>query len=427
GEGGLCDPNPCEHGGTCTSDGVKAECDCAPGYEGPTCHDDIDECMPNPCAHMERCTDLVADFKCDCMPIDAGKRCELPRFQPIVGPGMMVAVTDARAVSADGGVVVGTFTGMSGFARPFYWTVARGPQPLNIPSSLRPDVHVYATAVSGDGTRWAGYYQGTAATDFPHPVGGTLAQSAELPTPNGRGTALDLDATGAKVVGLFFDNTSTESRAGQWTDPVQPVTLLPNPLGQTAAASAGAVTRDGTIVTGTARDSANGLLVVSWVDAGTNPPPSRRFGTMGITSAEVRGTSSDGRFAAGTMTDSAGANFAFGTQGSTAMNIAPMNGAVFAMSHAFDVNDDGTVIVGDAFLGMSGMTPSSQACTWTRNAQQEITSFKGTVMDALRNAGVQLPNWTLLNAYGVSADGKTIVGTGFDPQGFTVGFIARLP
>ena len=35
--------------------------------------------------------------------------------------------------------------------------------------------------------------------------------------------------------------------------------------------------------------------------------------------------------------------------------------------------------------------------------------------------------WVLLRAYGVSADGKTVVGEGTNPMGMNEGFIARLP
>jgi len=430
GEGGLCDPNPCQHGGVCTSDGVKADCDCADGYEGLMCEDEIDECDPNPCAHGERCTDLVADFKCDCMPIDAGKRCELPRFQPIGPPSGQGAVV-ARAVSADGRVVVGHLTDGMGFAKPFIWTVeaaTRGPMPLPIPISLRPDLNVYATAVSGDGTRWAGYYQGTSAMDFPRPLGGTLTMSAELATPSGGrgGNPFDIDATGGKVVGVFFDSTNTFSHAGQWTSPASPVTPLPNPLGMNLAAAAGAVTRDGAIVTGTAKDNAGGVLVVSWVDdPDVTAPPTRRFSMMGVTNADVHGLSSDGMLAVGTILDTANANFAFATENGNAINVAPMNGAVFAHSNAWDTSDDGNVTVGDVLLPMSGTTVA-QACIWTRN--QGITSYKGTVVDALRSTNVILPNgWQLTAAYGVSADGKTLVGSAVDPQGIPAGYVARLP
>ncbi|MEZ6190029.1 MAG: hypothetical protein R3C45_01915 [Phycisphaerales bacterium] len=40
---------------------------------------------------------------------------------------------------------------------------------------------------------------------------------------------------------------------------------------------------------------------------------------------------------------------------------------------------------------------------------------------------VDLTGWTLLSATGISADGKTIVGYGRNPGGYTEGFIITLP
>jgi hypothetical protein len=49
-----------------------------------------------------------------------------------------------------------------------------------------------------------------------------------------------------------------------------------------------------------------------------------------------------------------------------------------------------------------------------------------SVASILTTAGVDLTGWTLESAYGVSADGYTIVGQGFNPDGFIEAWIADL-
>ncbi|PAA90322.1 hypothetical protein BOX15_Mlig031842g2 [Macrostomum lignano] len=80
-----CASSPCQHGGRCT-DGVRSfTCDCLPGYEGPTCSVDINECerFGQPCQNGAVCKDLVADYACTgCLAHFGGKNCSvlLPQY-----------------------------------------------------------------------------------------------------------------------------------------------------------------------------------------------------------------------------------------------------------------------------------------------------------------------------------------------------------
>jgi uncharacterized membrane protein len=80
-------------------------------------------------------------------------------------------------------------------------------------------------------------------------------------------------------------------------------------------------------------------------------------------------------------------------------------------SEAKAVNSDGTVIVGNG---------TSEPFIWD--------SINGTraLSAALKAAGASLSGWTLQLAEGISADGKTIVGTGLH-SGKTEAWIARMP
>lgn len=44
------------------------KCDCAPGYNGPRCEQNINECISNPCQNEGTCLDDVATWRCICMP-----------------------------------------------------------------------------------------------------------------------------------------------------------------------------------------------------------------------------------------------------------------------------------------------------------------------------------------------------------------------
>ncbi len=62
-EGG-CEPNPCQHGGTCQASGTTYECDCQNGYSGVNC-ETIDECASDPCVNGT-CITRAGTFECDC-------------------------------------------------------------------------------------------------------------------------------------------------------------------------------------------------------------------------------------------------------------------------------------------------------------------------------------------------------------------------
>jgi uncharacterized membrane protein len=422
GGGGACEPNPCENDGACTSVADGFACDCADGWQGVTCDDNIDDCTPDTCLNGGTCSDLVADFSCACLagpPAFTGKRCELPRFQVI---GMGPAAT-ARAVSADGTRVLGHFQDPMGYRKPFHWTFEEGGRPLPLPLSLRPDVYVTPHALSGDGDRWVGEVVAGSGGP-PSPIGGSTSNAEMFVTPVNamEGAVYDTNGDGTVSVGYFAGGPMEPGiRATRWNATGMPMPLM-NPLTGTPYFAAGAVNRDGTIIVGVYRDLMNNFFVYSWLaDAGSTVPVSRRS-PMPVTQLVVHGVDNDGMHAVGTFWDTAMANFAYITRASTFENIAPMAGAVRAFSQAWDVSDDGQTIVGEANLSMMGMTGGTQAIVWKNDGTWR------TLFDVLRENRAEPPmGFTLAVAFGVSADGKVVVGQGFDPGGQSVGFIARLP
>ena len=87
-------------------------------------------------------------------------------------------------------------------------------------------------------------------------------------------------------------------------------------------------------------------------------------------------------------------------------------------SWASDVSADGSVVVGTSF---AGDLAQSRAFIW-----DEANGMR-SLADVLGDLGIDLGGWRLEQATGISADGRTIVGTGLDPLGQRAGWIATIP
>jgi uncharacterized membrane protein len=420
-----CDPNPCEHDSDCTSSGSTFTCDCAAGYQGTTCDEDIDECDPNPCRMNIACTNMLADFSCNCPRELMGKTCELQRFQPL--PALMMdAESGARAVSADGSVVIGFAQGMTGNRVAMSWpgnVPMPPPMPLPIPTQFR-DINVFPAAVSGNGAHWGGEFVGspTMMVDA-QPIGGsaTMPGMFALPTGSTSGSIQDIDGNATKYVG-WVREMGGQMRAYSW-DSMGVPTPIPDFTG-TSSSMAGAVTRDGLKVFGVAPDMMSGWAVVTWEGDSRNPPPPMRPPTN-VQQLVVHGVDAGGTAVVGAMTLDPATFYAFVSQNSNLVSISPLQSAtstLFANSVAWDVSDDGKVIVGEAYVGTS---PMRTAMRWHNVGPNMVVAQP--IIDLLRNNGVDPMGWQLEIAYGVSADGTTIVGEGRDPMLRRMGFIARIP
>ncbi|XP_061867715.1 protein crumbs homolog 2 isoform X2 [Colius striatus] len=72
----VCASRPCLNAGTCHDLFDAFGCSCAPGWGGPRCGADIDECGSSPCVHGA-CVDALAGFHCECFRGFIGRRCDI--------------------------------------------------------------------------------------------------------------------------------------------------------------------------------------------------------------------------------------------------------------------------------------------------------------------------------------------------------------
>jgi hypothetical protein len=84
-----CASSPCLNSGTCVDRFRNFTCTCAAGFTGPTCAVNVDDCLAfglrnfsstgrfeEPCVNGGTCVDGIGNFTCNCLPGFTGARCE---------------------------------------------------------------------------------------------------------------------------------------------------------------------------------------------------------------------------------------------------------------------------------------------------------------------------------------------------------------
>jgi probable HAF family extracellular repeat protein len=293
-----------------------------------------------------------------------------------------------------------------------------------------------------------------------------MSSLGRLPDPFGRGSwATAASQDGSVVVGIgwdyVLDSTLVMTRGFRWTDAGLVGLPAANPAFDTAAY---AVSWDGAVVVGTApydrfgnRGAALWRASTSWVLLGALPGVPFAVGAaygaspdgavivgwgasgpQGTATEAFRWTAQDGMVGLG---DLPGGNFfssayavsangsvivGFGTtalgreafrwtaQGGM-VGLGDMPGGAYS-SRACAVSTNGSVVVG---LGTTAM--GNEAFIW--DADHGMRSLRDVLVN---NYGLDLTGWALTNARGVSADGRTIAGSGHNPNGQGEPWIAYL-
>lgn len=182
------------------------------------------------------------------------------------------------------------------------------------------------------------------------------------------------------------------------------------PSGATARVATG-VSGDGSVVVGTAAFPF-GLEAFLWTEENGGQGLGRFPGAYSSISSAV---SSDGSVAVGYGHTNEGFEAFIWSSATGMTGLGQLRGGT--ESYAKAVSGDGKVVVGSALSA----DEISEAILWdAANGMQELDVL-------LTSLGVDLTGWQLIDAAGISADGRTIVGTGINPDGEDEAWIAIVP
>lgn len=357
------------------------------------------------------------------------------------------SASQPHAVSGDGSVVVGTNTLTAQSSQAFRWEAGHM-APLNLVGNGSS----YAHAVSGDGSVVVGH--GGSAVGYEAYIwqDGVATGLGSL-RPGGSSYAYGASADGSVAVG--HGESASGYEAYRWETGA--MTGLGDLEGGAFFSQAFGVSGDGSVIVGRS-SSESGVEAFRWASgameglgylsggddsSGWSTPRDGPFGVRPPTFASVTPEPGrEGEIVTG-LGEVAGSGFYsegrdVSADGSVVVGISRSglsgqsveafrweDGVMTGLgslaidsfnSEAYAVSDDGSIVVGH-----SGSGPSGGAFIWnSRNGMQNLK-------DVLANDfGLDLTDWTLEQAYDISADGLTIVGQGINPDGNSEGWIATL-
>jgi len=322
-------------------------------------------------------------------------------------------------VSADGSVVVGmgnrvwTFFDDIYDGEAFRWTVADGTVGLgDLPGG---DFNSNAVGASLDGSvvvGWGSTPAGLEAYRWTSTDG--MVGLGYLPGGNSLSVATRVSADGSVVVGASDSASGIETF--RWTSAGGMVGL--GNLGGQSVSNANDVSADGSVIVGQGISGA-GQEAFRWTSAGgmvgLGDLPDGDFGSRAY------GVSADGSVVVG-QANSVGGGFEGGeafrwTSDDGMIGLGQIPGGTFG-SIAFDVSSDGSVVVGSSDQGLGDV----RAALWTTaDGMQNLRDL------LIAGGATGLADWILFAANGVSDDGRTIVGTGMNPNGDVEAWIATVP
>jgi probable HAF family extracellular repeat protein len=275
--------------------------------------------------------------------------------------------------------------------RAFRWTETTGMQDLGTLGGVNSEAY----SASGDGSVIVG--RATNASGWYRPFrwtsSGGMQDLGTAPPEFLSGDALDVSTDGASAAGGF-------GFAELWT--------TSGGLRDLGDFSARGLSPDGQVVVGKTGHA------VRWTSTGGL----QDLGTVGGTESFADDASAGGSVVVGQSRDRDGFWKAFRWNATSGMrDLGTLGGP---MAAAYNVSDSGSVIVGRSLT--NGGSASDRAFRWTsaggmRDLKQELLTRGVTAVNG----------WILFGATGVSADGRVIVGEGFNPSMQREAFRAVLP
>ncbi len=302
----------------------------------------------------------------------------------------------ALGVSADGSVVVGwqnylPFGSTTQITEAFRWTMSDGRVALDL---------TYAWDVSDDGSVV---------------IGGGRRWSSDVGVTDIGGATYGVSGDGLVIVGIKDSDSGNE--ASRWTRS-DGLVGLGDLDGGIFDGRANGASADGSVIVGYS-NSALRREAFRWTSEGGMVGLGSIVG--GVTSnnllSAAEDVSADGSVVVGASRSSLTSTVeAFRWTSSGGMvGLGALPGGVFH-SGANGVSGDGSGVV-----GFSGMSPNNQAFLW--DAVHGMRGLHDLLADDL---GLNVSNWNLEIATNISADGRTVIGYGINPQGVQEGWIAYL-
>jgi probable HAF family extracellular repeat protein len=301
-------------------------------------------------------------------------------------------------VSDDGNVVAGTGSDPASGAPGLVirrWTPTGGLQTAGfVPESE----HTTASRISGDGSTILGSDYNARMLIW------TAASGIEYPPGTG-GSAGGINRDGSVLVG------GMNHRPFRWTRSGGAVPL-PVPTDWSADGFATAVSADGSVVAGMLFNSPGQRRAFRWTQAGGTALLDQ---PAGIVASEVNAVSPDGSTVVGRAYDANDVNQPFRWTAAGGFQLLghlpgfPAEPAPSHVSGAVGATADGSIIIGTESVGP--VLGTGSAFIW--DAAHGMRDLKSALAN---DYGMDLSDWTLWTANGITPDGGTIVGLGSNRQ-----------
>ncbi len=356
-------------------------------------------------------------------------------FTPLANPTDGYLWRRGPGISADGSTVVGS--GLSdGRVEAFRWVNGGSPQGLGFmpggDNSIAFSASADGSVIVGAGNALQGPsdpFPGNVATEgFRWTAAGGMQSLGYLPYGGYYEIATGVSANGSVVTG--YSDGSLSAIAYRWTesDGLQPIGTLPH--GGSAYSQATAISADGLVIVGESGGTvgaSSGRQAFQWTALSGI---SVLTPLSGATSTTALAVSADGSVVVGNsyipscLECEPSLLFRNNAVRWTNQGPATLLGQVPGGdrgSAARAVSADGSVIVGMSQVNPDDPLTGSQAFVWTPDAGMQ------RLFDILVMQGATgFTGWTLLDATGVSADGRTIAGYGLNPTGRSQAFVVTL-
>ena len=336
-------------------------------------------------------------------------------FQPMGFLHAAPAVTFEGAslgLSPDGSMAVGRDLAYAPYGgEATRWTLAGGL--VGLGDLMAPPYQSQANAVSnngvivGQGSSSASVFEAFRWTEGTGMVGlGTLpGKSASL--------AFDVSDDGSTVVGRS-QNGDPDAIPFRWTDGTGMVSMG-LPAGHTFAGAA-AISGDGSVIVGDMSGVPFGYSAWKWTEADGYVDLGSLGGAFPFERAQ--GVSGDGQVIIGNGYSPSGFEAFMWTEAGGMVGLGDLPGGSYSSWANGGVNYDGSVIVG----GSQSAEYGSDAFIW--DAVNGMRSLKGVLESEY---GLDLTGWNLEEAIGLSDDGNTISGWGYNPDGIREGWVVHIP